>query len=511
MREECRGIEQACYCGVMDDASRIPSQESAAARAVALLEQARALLTEASSVLSAYTPAPEPADTASSTALSALVESVELSEKVSAVAAAVRTRASVRYRDAIVASHREAGLRQENWGRGVNEEIGAARRVTPTRAGDDIALGRVQVESLPRTFALIERGEATARAGEEIAKAVITLDDADRERVDQHLAERLPHITAAHAGRLARAKAAELDQVAALARIQREESQRRVTVRPVSDAMSRVSIDLPTAQAVAAYRALDTSATAARAAGEPRTRGQIMADQAFTRLTGLSRIEDATIEIQLVMTDQGLLSGSADTARVEGTLIPGPVARHLALGTEPGASGERFVRRLYSDPVRGSLREVDARRRRFTGADRRFIEIRDQQCRGPFCDGAIRHVHHVEGYAEGGATTIENGAGTCAALNLALEMPGWSNRIETDGAFTVTTPAGRTYATIPPPLRPGASPPSGDEWEPPPPQFDSWPDDPPEVHFTDAQWDAWIAELCAADPGGEDAPCPAPA
>lgn len=490
-----------------------------ARQAAALLDRARELIRQADALL-----APLPRLTASDPGVrggrtddgghadaalhdeDALVTCVEVAERIAAVASSAQRRASVAYRASRIAAQRAAGVAARDLGRGVAEEIALARRITPTAASNQIALGRVIVESLPCTESLLAAGEISAWAADEVAKAVITLSDADRARVDADLAPRLPEVTARRAGALARARAAELDQEAALARMRREVDQRAVTIRPVSDVLVRVSALLPTAQGVAVYAALDRTARGARAQGDERSRGQHMADTLFSRVTGLERVEHADVELQLLMTDRALLGGGADTAWLDGHPLPAQIARHLALGGEPGCAGagagagadgdadggagaatagkdrdpvggagipassscgtttppdvRRFIRRLYTDPDTGALRDADTRRRLFTGAVRSHVLLRDRHCRGPWCDGAIAHVHHVQGWAEGGDTTADNGVGTCARLNLAVEMPGWSTASEADGTLRITTPTGREHRSPPPPLRqPDAEPP----------------------------------------------------
>lgn len=464
------------------------AHEARAAHAARLLARARELVAEASAILEPLVVSSARQDDA------ALVDAVEVAERISAAAFAAQTRASVAYRGSQIERQRDLGVPPRELGRGVSDELALARRVTPTRASAQLALGRVLVESLPRTFGLLEAGEISAWAADEVAKAVLVLDDDDRATVDADLAPRLPAVSARTAGKLARARANELDQEAALARARREEAQRHVSIRPASDTMVRVSALLPTAQGVAVFAALDKHAASARAAGSEKSRGQEMADALFSRVTGLARAEDATVEIQLLMTDTALLSGGADTAWIDGQAIPAAIARRFALGGDPGRLGtdpaqpgtdparlgtepgqvgspgaapgahppgtsradlpeRRFIRRLYTDPVTGALRDADSRRRAFTGALRTFIAARDQGCRGPWCDSRGAHVHHVQAHAAGGSTSIANGVSTCARLNYTAEMPGWSTGMTDGGALRITTPSGREYTSLPPPLR----------------------------------------------------------
>ncbi len=63
--------------------------------------------------------------------------------------------------------------------------------------------------------------------------------------------------------------------------------------------------------------------------------------------------------------------------------------------------------------------EVGARQRLFTGATRRAIELRDRECRHPYCDvpGQRCEADHVTPWSEGGGTTQENGRLLCGFHN----------------------------------------------------------------------------------------------
>src|SRR6185312_3879721 len=65
-------------------------------------------------------------------------------------------------------------------------------------------------------------------------------------------------------------------------------------------------------------------------AGDPRTRGQAMADTVFERVTGRSTADPARLEVQLVMTDRALLQGGNEPAWLTGYgIVPSQYARDL--------------------------------------------------------------------------------------------------------------------------------------------------------------------------------------
>src|SRR3546814_9697318 len=72
---------------------------------------------------------------------------------------------------------------------------------------------------------------------------------------------------------------------------------------------------LPMAKGVSVYAALTQAADALKSGGDPRSRGQIMADILVARITGQDDASgQAPVHINLVVSDQTLLGGGNDTA-----------------------------------------------------------------------------------------------------------------------------------------------------------------------------------------------------
>jgi len=63
--------------------------------------------------------------------------------------------------------------------------------------------------------------------------------------------------------------------------------------------------------------------------------------------------------------------------------------------------------------------DVGARRRLFTGATRRAVQVRDRECFNEFCDVPAEdcQIDHIEPYAAGGLTTQDNGRPACGFHN----------------------------------------------------------------------------------------------
>jgi hypothetical protein len=205
---------------------------------------------------------------------------------------------------------------------------------------------------------------------------------------------------------------------------------------------------LPVAQGVACKVALEAEADRLRGTGDPRTRGQIMADTLVARLTGQTTASGTPVEINLVMTDTALFGAHDDPAAHDPAHlhgygpIPAALARRLVRDAD-----RAWVRRLFTRPADGDLVAMDSRRRLFDGQLRRFLVLRDQTCRNRWCDAPVRHLDHVQRAADGGKTTADNAQGLCESCNHTKERPGWRTRRLPDPRHLVetSTPTGHRH------------------------------------------------------------------
>ncbi|MCC3291342.1 DUF222 domain-containing protein [Arthrobacter sp. zg-Y1110] len=159
----------------------------------------------------------------------------------------------------------------------------------------------------------------------------------------------------------------------------------------------------------------------------------------------------------------GSCSGGEDTADSvsPGGEKTGKDRSHKAGHEEPtsrrraSASPDLWLRRLYTAPTSGELIGLDSKARFVPGLLARFISVRDQTCRTPWCNAPIRHRDHIRPHRIGGSTKAENLQGLCEACNQAKEAPGWQARsVGSPGrhAVEITTPTGYTYQSTAPPL-----------------------------------------------------------
>lgn len=383
-------------------------------------------------------------------------------EAVKSAAAAAQARVTVAFDASQRQDQAGRGVPACDQGRGVAGQVALARRDSPVKGARHVGLAKALVGEMPNTLRALEAGEISEWRATIVVRETATLTVEHRVAVDRSLAGRLGGLGDRGVERETRKLAYQLDPASALRRARRAQSDRRVSLRPAPDTMTYLTGFLPVAHGVAVHTALRRQADAARAAGDPRTRGQVMADTLVERVTGQRSADAVPVEVKLVMTDGSLLGEDDTPARLEGFgPVPAPAARKLVAGTGDVADRARgWVRRLYTSPTTGDLVAMDSRRRAFSGELREFLVTRDELCRTPWCEAPIRHLDHVTRFAEGGPTSADNAQGLCEACNHAKETPGWESVPERAGPrhpVTLVTPTGHRYrSTAPDP--PGSSP-----------------------------------------------------
>jgi hypothetical protein len=285
-----------------------------------------------------------------------------------------------------------------------------------------------------------------------VARETLWLSREHRARVDAELGPRLGSWGDRQVEAEVKAAAYRLDPAGFTDRLRNATADRRVSVRPAPDTMVRLSALLPVKEGVRAYATLGRDADTIRAAGDDRSRNQVMADLLVERLTGRVVAAGGPLELALVLSVDSLLGD--EPAHLAGFgPVPAPLARSWI--SDPRRDAPVWIRRLFAHPRTGQLIGMESRRRVFTPAQARFLRLRDQACRTPYCGAPIRHSDHIVPAGRRGPTSVGNGQGLCAGCNYAKQAPGWRARPGPDGEITITTPTGHTYtSTAPDPPRP---------------------------------------------------------
>ncbi len=336
-------------------------------------------------------------------------------------------------------------------GRGIGDQIGLACQTSPHHGSRRLSIARALTFDLPGVWELLAGGRISEDTAAMVVRETRHLDPDRRRLVDQQIcAVDLPTLSRRRAAAVVGKLAYEADRAGYVARGRTARKDRRVGLRPAPDTMSVLSGLLPVEQGVACLAALRRHTDTVIAAGDTRTRDQIMADTLVERLTGQAHATDVNVEVGIVLPVEALTDPDvAPAAEVTGY---GPLPAEIARDVLADTAGRRWWRRLFAGP--GGYLDADPRRRRFDGVLAHLIRIRDGgSCRDPFCDAPIRHVDHIKPHRAGGLTSLGNGRGVCARGNYVREMPGWRVELVHDGlgqephTVRTTTPTGHTYTS----------------------------------------------------------------
>jgi hypothetical protein len=388
---------------------------------------------------------------------SALVERIAALERLKSAAAAGQARAAAALDANRRAAEAAAGIPATKRGRGLASEVALARRDSPARGGQHLGFAKALVHEMPHTLAALAGGELSEWRATLIVRESACLDVEDRRVLDAELcADRIGLAGLGDARIAAKAKtiAYRLDPKAVVDRSVVAETERTVTIRPAPDNMTYLTALLPMAQGVSVYAALRR---AADTCADGRGRGQVMADTLVERVTGRPAEVPVPVAVNLVLTDESLLAGSTAPARIAGYgPVPAAVARRLIGAAVADRRSRATLRRLYKHPRSGALVAMESRSRLFPTGLARFIDLRDDTCRTPYCDAPIRHHDHARPHVRGGHTNALNGLGECERCNYAKEAPGWTVTTTSDelGSHTAefTTPTGARHQSTAPPL-----------------------------------------------------------
>ena len=350
-----------------------------------------------------------------------------------------------------------AGVPAARRGKGLASEVALARRDSPNRGGRHLGFARALVHEMPHTLAALAAGLLSEWRATLLVRESACLTVEDRATLDARMCANQSALEGKGDKRIeadAKAIAYELDPHAVVDRAVRAESERTVTIRPAPDTMTYVTALLPMTQGVSVYASLKRGADTC---GDGRGRGQVMADTLVERITGRPAEVPIPVAVELVLTDEALLGGDPTAARVPGYgPIPAAVARRLVGSAARDARSRATLRRLYRHPVSGALVAMESRARLFPKGLARFIDVRDDTCRTPYCDAPIRHHDHAVAHHRSGPTSALNGLGECERCNYAKEASGWAVTTANDesGGHTAhfRTPTGATHRSAAPAL-----------------------------------------------------------
>ena len=298
-------------------------------------------------------------------------------------------------------------------------EVALALCLTDSFAGAFVSAAESLTTRLPQTFALMERGQLNLFRAMKVTDATDWLPDDAARTADAVLAPRLrpkPGQAGKNATQVRKAAAyaaQQADPEGAKRRTDQAREDRKFTLTHQESGTATLSLDdAPVEKAIAAYGRVNRMAKTLKTKDEPRSMDQLRADVALDLLL--------------------LADGGGAEPRIEGLLYLS-LDTYLGLNENPGQLAGH-------GPIPAALAD--------------FVQIRDQTCRRPGCCRPAQacELDHTLDWQHGGHTSVENLAGFCDRDHALKDRPGWHFHTTNTGTIHITTPAGMTYHSEPPPL-----------------------------------------------------------
>jgi len=311
-------------------------------------------------------------------------------------------------------------------------------------------IARTLRERLPRLWAWFAEGEVSTANAREAAAIVIELPAASWALFEESIVDDARRLAPARFRTRARAVRDKLHADTLAERHVLAETRRGVFTEPDRDGMGWLHAYLPAEQLAMIGARLDATAFDLFTEGdETRTMAQLRADMLVDLVAGTADDSKVGVTVAVTIPVMTLLGQSSEPALLEGV---GPIdietARRLC-ATAPS------ITRLLTDPVSGTVLEMDAHQYRPSAALRRWLGIQQVTCDFPGCGrrAANCDLDHTRAWADGGPTRADNLTHRCRKHHTMKHQTKW--RVERPpGAERAvwTSPTGFARAADPPPF-----------------------------------------------------------
>jgi hypothetical protein len=309
---------------------------------------------------------------------------------------------------------------------------------------------RVLLLCAPRVWSAFRAGEVAGPNARVVADLVATLPESGWMAFEDAILKAAAQLAPARFRALARAvrervqprEATEVHRVRAL--------ERRVWVDHDVDGMSWLTAYLPSAVAQRAMAHLDRAALSlVSAADETRTVGQLRADVAGDLLAGVlgSSAPQVGVSVGVMVPVMTLLGLDDRPATLEGY---GPI--DAATARELAGHAPSFIR-ILTDPITGSILDVDRDSYRVPADLKRWLQMRDKTCTFSGCGRRARDcdLDHTLAWADGGTTSAGNLSHVCRNHHRLKHNTLWNVEHHPEG-ITWTSPTGAKTTPDPPPF-----------------------------------------------------------
>jgi hypothetical protein len=232
---------------------------------------------------------------------------------------------------------------------------------------------------------------------------------------------------------------------------QEADARRYVNAQHTSEGMMRLSVQLPADEAARLLAAIDAARFSEKPADVPaetrrptRADGLMILAESFLA-DGGKRRNGVACEVQLHVTESELED------QTEGAFIGNAGCAGVSAETARRLTCDAAVVRIVEDE-RGKVLDVGRRTRTVPAAIRRALNLRDRhQCAFPGCTHELfLDAHHIEHWADGGKTSLDNLITLCRRHHTFVHEHGYTIDFDDDARPIFLCPDRRPLARIPP-------------------------------------------------------------
>jgi hypothetical protein len=311
-------------------------------------------------------------------------------------------------------------------------------------------VARTLRERLPRLWGWFADGDVSTANAREAATIAVELPAETWSRFEDAIVDAARTLAPARFRTRARALRDKLQADSLAERHKIAEQERRTVVEHDRDGMGWLHAYLPSDKLAAVSAKLDGLAFEQFTDGdETRTMPQLRADALVDLVTGAGSGSKVGVTVAITVPAMSLLGTSDEPALLEGV---GPIdletARRLC------AEAPSFTR-LLTDPISGTVLQMDPRQYRPSAALKRWLAILQSTCDFPGCGRRADHcdLDHTVAWADGGLTTAANLVHRCRKHHTMKHQTKWRvERQPGSGAAVWTSPTGYSRTADPPPF-----------------------------------------------------------
>ncbi|MFC6357324.1 HNH endonuclease signature motif containing protein [Luethyella okanaganae] len=412
--------------------------------------------------------------------LSQLLERVAEDDRALAMHAASRSRSIEQARvwasgsdDIVPPGARLSDRDRQEWvRRSFVAEIACLLRMPERSAERLIDESEMLVNELPATLNALALAQISYRHAQIVLDQARTLPDTIRAAFEVAVLGAAPNLTVSAFRKKTIRMRERMHPDSIAERCRRAVTERRFAIEPDCDGMAWLHHYLPVTQATGIFERVTGLARSLQGPGETRTLEHLRADVAGELLLDGCQNPHAS---------RGGDDGNGNSARKHGirptVIVTVPVMTLLGRSEELGelagygpidpdtarelaAHAPSFIR-LLTHPETGVVLSVGRDRYTVPPDLRTWLQIRDETCRFPGCQRAVRHcdIDHTSAWRHEGPTAADNLAHLCRAHHRLKHQTTWRLSQDRHGTLEWTTPSGRSYKTRPAVELHGSAPP----------------------------------------------------